>query len=71
MSERVRNIKNILLNNFKMVKSTKNIKIHKIHELKVAYFIRNNLYLNYVYCILHKLHFFFFFFSFDYGLRGH
>ena len=32
MAERVGNIKNILLNNFKMVKSTKNIKIHIIHE---------------------------------------
>ena len=40
MAGRVRNIKNILLNNFKMVKSTKNIKIPKIHEFKAIFSIK-------------------------------
>ena len=37
------NIKNILLNNFKMVKSTKNIKIHKIHVFKTVFSIKKIL----------------------------
>ena len=41
MAGRVGNIKNIPLNNFKMVKSTKKyIIIHKIHEFKAVFSIK-------------------------------
>ena len=39
MAGRVGNIKNISLNNFKMVKSTKKT-IHKIHEFQAVFFIK-------------------------------
>ena len=38
IAERVRNIKFLETNSFKMLKSTKNIQIYKIHELKVVFF---------------------------------
>ena len=43
MTERVRNITYLETNSFKMLKSTKNIEIYKIHELKVVFFHKKNI----------------------------
>ena len=43
MAGRVGNIKNISVNNFKIVKSTKNIKINRNHEFKAVFSIKKIL----------------------------